>query len=234
MITHFLKRDLKDSLVFWIILGLVSFVILGSYWLSPSESLIFLLGNLYFVFPFFSIQNVAGSILRTDQMISRQYFLALPLERNLFFKITLARMIIFFLPMWLLLIFLGPLFFPVSSFASVLLSSLFYLAYFFGVSLIVLWLISTQLLYMLIIEKSLRFSSSKRRVLANLLPLLMFFLEGVVFFLCFYPPFKLLTTSTSQSHPGLLLLLVLLCFILPTGMTLINLRLTKTRWTSIA
>ncbi|NBX77331.1 MAG: hypothetical protein EBQ92_12315 [Proteobacteria bacterium] len=221
-------------MVFWIILGIVTALILVAYWRSPSVSLVFILGNLYFVFPFFVIQNVAGSILRTDQMISRQYFLALPVERNLFFKITLARIIIFFLPFWILLTISGPNLFPASKFNSLLLSSLFYLSYFFGTSLGLLWLISNQLLYMLIVEKSLRFLTSKKRFLTNLLPLLIFFLEGLVFFLCFYLVFKLLIGSTSQLNPGILLPLVFLCFLIPVGITLITLRVTKKRWTSIA
>jgi hypothetical protein len=234
MISHFLKRDLKDSMVFWIVLGLMSVLILGAYWWSPSESLIMCLGWLYFIFSQFVTLNITGTLIRTDHMISRQYFLSLPLKRNSFFLITLLRLSVFYLPLWLYLIIMVSLF---SISRKLYLLPSFYisfLVFLFAISLTLIWWISHGLLYSLLLERSLRFSNSTKRLLTALVPMFLFLAEASVFFFCFFWALKLLLGFGALPYPSLEFPVILICLGVPVSITAITLRLSKTRWTSVA
>jgi len=234
MISHFLKRDLKDSMVFWIILGLVSVAILGGYWWSHSDSLIMYLGWLYFIFSQFVTLNITGTLVRTDHMISRQYFLSLPLARNNFFFITLIRLSIFYLPLWLYLIVVVSLYSIPRKLYVLPNFYLSFVVFLFAISLTLIWWISHGLLYSLLLERSLRFSSSVKRLLTALVPMFLFFTVACVFFFCFFWALKLLLGFGALPYPSLEFPVILICLGVPVSITAITLRLSKTRWTSVA
>ncbi|NBT59817.1 hypothetical protein EBT16_13645 [bacterium] len=234
MIGHFLKRDFSDALVLWIILGLLSLALWGTYAWSPSESILMGLGWLYFLFPQFCTLNITGSIVRTDHMISRQYFLALPLRRTQFFFITLFRIMVLYLPLCFFLILVVPFCFVPQKLYT---HPNWYLAwsiYVFGILMSVVWWISHHLFYSLIIEQSLRFSNSKKRILTTLFPILAFVLEIAVFFSCLAFTLLFILGYRPFPHPLLVYLMIPLCIAIPAGITLLTVRLAKARWTSVS
>jgi hypothetical protein len=220
MIGHFLKRDFKDSLTSWIILSFLSVLFLIFYTLSRSESLIFGLGYLFFMFSIFQIANLMGNIVRTDHIISRQYYLALPAKRNTLFFILLIRIFIFNIPLFIYLTLIAPITLR-ESFAGYLTSTFSYFTYFYGVLTGLIWFISTGLLQALIMERSLHHSSSRKRMLSAIIPTLV---SGLGFIVVISAIHFALKTSGGLAFFFLLI---------PAALVAMSVRMAKSRWTSV-
>lgn len=232
MITHFLKRDFKDSIVSWVILTLISSVFVPFCILNQSENVLWLLGYFYFMFPIFQMPTLMGSITRNDHMMSRHYYLSLPCSRDTLFYLIIFRMGIFFLPLWAYLVLFSP--WVLASHWSHLENALLaYLIYFFGVTMGFVWFISSAILHSIFLEQSMHFSSSRKRILSALIPTGVGIVELVAFGVCFGYVLRLVAGfPVSFQAPPISYLLVLVCFATPTAITVITLKLAKARWTS--
>ena len=107
MLGHFLKRDFRDFLLWWIVIGIVTITFallhlvsgdsLGPALLLPSGY--FLLFLAYLMFANLPMNYVLGSLWRTQHGWSRHYLLALPLSHWRLFGILHARIAVFWLPL---------------------------------------------------------------------------------------------------------------------------------------
>lgn len=106
MLGHFLKRDFRDFLVWWVVIGIVTITFallhliaggpLGAAALFSGYPVLFLA---YFLFANLPMNHVLGSLWRTQHGWSRHYLLALPLSHRTLFAILHARMVVFWLPL---------------------------------------------------------------------------------------------------------------------------------------
>jgi hypothetical protein len=106
MLGHFLKRDFRDFLLWWVLLGIVT-TTCALLHLVSGDSLgpallpfgYFLLFFAYIMFANLPMSYVLGSLWRTQHGWSRHYLLALPLSHWKLFGILHARMAVFWLPL---------------------------------------------------------------------------------------------------------------------------------------
>ena len=232
MITHFLKRDFKDSIVSWIFLSLISAIFIPLCLRRSSEELLWALSFFYFMFAIVQMPNLIGSIVRNDHMVSRHYFLSLPCERNSLFYFLILRMNIFFLPLWIF----GVLIVPIQYYNQLKnLPNLHiaYLVYFFGITMGFIWFSAAAILQSLLLEESMRFSSSRKRVLAGLTQGFIGVIEISIFHSCFYYLIRFLTGAVTLGPSSPIVYgLVSISLALPTALTLVTLKRAKSRWTA--
>lgn len=233
MIGHFLKRDFQDALTSWIIVSILSSLFLVAYILTPSQHVIFGLGYVFFMFSIFQVATLIGNIARADHIISRQYFLALPASRNSLFFILILRILVFSIPLWLYFAVIAPLTLR-QDFAGFINSAIGYLIYLFGVSVGILWFLTTALLQTLIIERSLHHSSSRRRLLSGIIPAFVAALGFGLLLGAFTFALRIIYQwgeSTNLIFAGSL---VLVCLLVPTLQLMVSVKLAKSRWTSVS
>jgi hypothetical protein len=232
MITHFLKRDFKDSIVSWIVLSVISAFCVPLCLGRSSEELLWVLSFFYFMFAIVQMPNLIGSIVRNDHMISRHYFLSLPFERTGLFYILILRMSVFFLPLWIFGILIAPIHFY-DQLKSLPNSHIAYIVYCLGVTMGFIWFSAASILQSLFLEESLRFSSSRRRVLTGLTQAFIGMVEIFLFHSCFYYLIRFLTGAVTLGQSSLITFgFVSVSIAVPTALTLVTLKLAKSRWTA--
>ncbi|MFM8268932.1 MAG: hypothetical protein ACKN9V_01995 [Pseudomonadota bacterium] len=230
MIKHFLVQDFRDSLVIWIIFAAVAFVLTSSYFIWPNSNSIIILGFSCFMFSVLQTANIVGTVIRSDHILSRHYYLTLPLKRHRMFSVIILRLFVFFLPLWLFCTVIAPLTFRVE-FSSVTSSTSCYLIYVFGITLGIFWFLGQGLLHSVILQQSLHFSSSKKRILSALIPAFVSIVEMIVIFVAFY--FSITTLSSSEKTFFGIFFTLLISLPVPIFLTLLKLRLARNRWTSL-
>ena len=106
MLGHFLKRDFRDFLLWWVVIGIVTITfallhLVSGNSLGPAllPSGYFLLFFAYFMFANLPMNYVLGSLWRTQHGWSRHYLLALPLSHWRLFGILHTRIAVFWLPL---------------------------------------------------------------------------------------------------------------------------------------
>ena len=102
MIAHFLKRDFKDVCVFFCLF--IFFISASIFFIEEIDKLwmmlyITALGGYLFT------QKFAGSQIRSQILMSRSYYLALPIKRKKLFHILIQRTMVYYIPFLLSLIF---------------------------------------------------------------------------------------------------------------------------------
>src|SRR5262249_43559769 len=97
MTSHFVKRDLRDFLVWWVALAALTLLI-GAASLFTDSTMIFLWMT-YYMFGLVAGPQVLGSVWRTQHQWSRHYLLALPIAHRRLFAIQHVRMLMFWLPL---------------------------------------------------------------------------------------------------------------------------------------
>ena len=101
MILHFLRRDFKDFLLYWIIVSLVTIIALFAGVVGLP-----MLFWVYFMFPSIAEGYILGSQWRTQHQMSRHYLLGLPIPHKRLFVIQQLRMLVFWLPLLILASFM--------------------------------------------------------------------------------------------------------------------------------
>jgi len=103
MILHFLRRDFRDFLFWWVLLtifpGVVAILPLAFPVIPPFSWLL----AAYALFAVTPSAQIMGSVWRTQHGWSRQYLLSLPLSHKRLFLIQQLRMLVFFVPLLLLI-----------------------------------------------------------------------------------------------------------------------------------
>jgi len=99
MIGHFVRRDLRDFLPWWVGLAAVTLVATALAASSLGYLAIPLLWWAYYMFAFVAGPQVLGSVWRTQHQWSRHYLLALPISHRRLFAIQNVRIAMFWLPL---------------------------------------------------------------------------------------------------------------------------------------
>jgi len=98
MTGHFVRRDLRDFLFWWIVLAVVTLVAALAAASFGSWAILYL-WMAYFLFAFVASPHVLGSLWRTQHQWSRHYLLALPIAHWRLFAIQHVRILMFWLPL---------------------------------------------------------------------------------------------------------------------------------------
>jgi len=96
---HFVRRDLRDFLFWWIGLAAVTLVVAALAGLVGLVLAIFFLWMAYYMFAFLAGPQLLGSVWRTQHQWSRHYLLALPISHWRLFAIQHVRILVFWLPL---------------------------------------------------------------------------------------------------------------------------------------
>src|SRR5882724_8157120 len=102
MTGHFVRRDLRDFLFWWIAIGAITLLVgacaVGLGWYSA----ITFLWMAYLMFAIIAGPQLLGSVWRTQHQWSRHYLLALPISHWRLFAIQHVRTLMFWLPVVIL------------------------------------------------------------------------------------------------------------------------------------
>ena len=104
MIAHFIRWDFNQHRSLWGLLVFVTVVAGISCIAGQSGAAIYILFLVYFIFGTNGTGSTTGSGFRTQHQMSRNYFLALPVDRKKLYNIILLRGLIFFIPLLLLVL----------------------------------------------------------------------------------------------------------------------------------
>jgi len=99
MTGHFVRRDLRDFLFWWIGLAAVTLVVAALAASLAWYSAISFLWMAYYMFAFLAGPQLLGSVWRTQHQWSRHYLLALPISHWRLFAIQHVRILVFWLPL---------------------------------------------------------------------------------------------------------------------------------------
>jgi hypothetical protein len=99
MLAHFLRRDFRDFLIWWVFLVVITVGVVVANLLRPRLPGFALLLWVYVMFEMSSVNHVLGSVWRTQHQASRYYLLSLPLSHRTLFAIQHARLAVFWLPL---------------------------------------------------------------------------------------------------------------------------------------
>lgn len=103
MISHFLIRDLNTHRLSWLVLILISLLLFPATWMGVD--FLALLGYLYFLFPMIVLQQISGVNWRSQNIMSRNYLMALPIPRQVMFRWVVIRALVFCIPAFLFSVF---------------------------------------------------------------------------------------------------------------------------------
>jgi len=98
MTLHFLKRDFRDFLLYWIILLILTIIALLAGMIGLS-----MLVWAYFMFPSMAEGYILGSPWRTQHQMSRHYLLSLPISHKRLFVTQQIRILVFWMPLLILM-----------------------------------------------------------------------------------------------------------------------------------
>ena len=102
MTGHFVRRDLRDFLFWWVALAAVTvLVVAGALWLADPSLIVFVWAA-YLMFALIAGPQLLGSWWRTQHQWSRHYLLALPVSHRRLFAIQHVRILMFWLPLVIL------------------------------------------------------------------------------------------------------------------------------------
>lgn len=230
MIRHFLAQDFRDSIVGWIIFATLTFLLTLSYLVWQNPYFVYSLGYSCFMFSIFQSTNLVGSVVRSDHILSRHYYLTLPIKKQRMFYLVILRLSIFFFPIWFFCTVIAPLTLR-SDFSPIISTVSCYSTYVLGVTTGILWFLGQMLRQTVIWEQSLHFSSSRKRILSGLIPTFVSMLEISILFISFYFPIMIFS-SPEKTWLGLASA-IFISIPLPVLLTGIKLRLARSRWTSL-
>jgi len=164
MIRHFLLRDFRTYRLSWIILAILTGCAVAVSFLSASFFPLFLVGYAYFLCGFTSILSLTGVRFRSQHLMSRNYLLALPVNRKYLFLIIQFRGLIFWGPLILLL--LSVPFLPLGDAFPFAVSKNWYGLYGIGVLSCFVWMTNSFIQSQLSSERITAYVTQKKRALA--------------------------------------------------------------------
>ena len=213
MIYHFLHRDFLSNKVNWIMnFVIISVCLAGS---LVSQEILFILGVVEMFFAILPLQSLTGAAWRSQHVMSRNYLLSLPVDRQKMFLIVQMRALVFAVPV-LIYASIMPFFSPFVS-TLVLSAGSHFIIYFLMLVMALIWMINSSIYSNLIFEKITTYLTKLERTKAWTFALVVFFFEmGVV--IC---SFLKGGESLVSTCVGFLALLVILAF---------RFRVTRSAW----
>lgn len=185
MIYHFIRRDFITHKFYWIILALISVVGVPS--LLASEYFSMLPFYAYGFFGVIPISNLTGVTWRSQHIMSRNYMLALPVNRKQLFLITQIRALVFWIPFLLLAISL-PSITKDSSITLRMFPLLHHPVFYPMVVLAIIWIINTMITMQLATERVTSYLSQQSRAKAWVKIMGVYLGEGAIVVCLFLSP----------------------------------------------
>ncbi len=100
MIIHFIKRDFVSHKFYWAVLGIATVGAVPCMFIS--EAFFMALFYAYVLFSLIPINSLTGVTWRSQHIMSRNYILALPVERNRLFLMIQYRALVYWIPLVIL------------------------------------------------------------------------------------------------------------------------------------
>ena len=182
MIAHFIMRDFRTFKFHWIVL--IGISLFASPLVIFSTNFLDVLGYAYFFFGLVPQNNLTGVSWRSQHIMSRNYLLALPVERKKLFLIIQYRALVYFAP-FMIYCLTAP-FFSTSFARGMRISSEMYPIYAIMVVFGIIWTINAMIYSQLGMEKANSYQTPQQRAKSHFKNFAIYFFEVTIIISAFF------------------------------------------------